>query len=286
MRFTKICTLVGFLSVCTLQVHGFEHEEREKIERTLTFSNPSATKTVVVDNVNGSIHVEGYDGREVQLVVHKRVFAETAEKLETAKRKIRLDISEEDNTIVLYVDAPYRRGDGGIDHPGWRYFGYDAKFDFELKVPNDARIFLKTINDGDIRVQNVRGDFELDNINGGIEFSGAAGSGRVYALNGDVTVTFVQNPQSDCFFGSLNGEVNVTFLPGLAADLRFKTFNGEVYTDFPVTYLPPRQATRERDNGKFVYKADRAFGARVGEGGPELEFDAFNGDIYIIEKAR
>lgn len=286
MRLTKIYTLVGFLFVCTCHVNGNEHEEQEKIERTLAFSNPSARKTVVVDNVNGSIHVEGYDGSEVQLVVHKKVFAETTEKLETAKHKITLDISAEDNTMVFYVDAPYRRRDGGIDHRGWRYYGYDAEFDFELNVPDDARIFLKTINDGDIRVQNVRGDFELDNINGGIEFGGAAGSGRVYALNGDVTVTFDKNPQSRSFFGSLNGDVEVTFLPGLAADLRFKTFNGDVYTDFPVSYLPPRQAKRKRDNGKFVYKADRAFGARVGAGGPELEFDAFNGDIYIIEKAR
>lgn len=274
------------LLVLTFQAHGFEKEEREKIERTLGFSNPSAKKTVVVDNVNGSIHVEGYAGSEVQLVVHKKVYAETTEKLATAKRKITLDISEEDNTIVLYVDAPYRRRDGGVNHRGWRYYGYDAEFDFDLKVPSAARIFLKTINDGDIRVQNVRGDFELDNINGGIEFSGAAGSGRVYALNGDVTVTFDRNPESKCFFGSLNGDVEVTFLPGLAADLRFKTFNGDVYTDFPVSYVPPRQAKRKRDNGKFVYKADRAFGARVGAGGPELEFDAFNGDIHIIEKAR
>ena len=41
---------------------------------------------------------------------------------------------------------------------------------------------------------------------------------------------------------------------------------------------------QRRKGGKFIYKADRSFGARVGDGGPEMQFDGFNGDIHVIEK--
>ncbi len=263
---------------------AFPKEVKEKIEKTLKFSNPSGEKEVIVDNINGSIQVEGYNGKEVQLIVHKTIFARSDERIELAREKIRLEITEENNTVELYVDAPYRQRDGSTNHRGWRHYGYDVTFDFELKVPRDANVYLKTVNEGRIDVKNVSGDYDLNNINGRIDATGLSGSGRIYALNGGVTVDFEQNPKQDCYFGSLNGEIEVTFLPGLEADFRFKTFNGDVYTDFDVNYLSPRNATTNRRRGKYVYKADKAFGARVGQGGPEFEFDGFNGDIYVNKK--
>ncbi|MFQ5674278.1 MAG: hypothetical protein ACE5G1_00145 [bacterium] len=266
---------------CTL---GFSKEITEKIEKTLKFTGSSGENELIVDNIKGSIEVEGYAGKDIQLVVRKTILGRSDRKIEEAKEKIRLDITENDNSIELYVDAPYRRRDGSVNYRGWRYYGYEVTFDFEIKVPLDTNVYLKTINDGKIKVTNVKGDYDLDNINGRIDAKGLAGSGRIYALNGGVTVEFDDNPKSDCYFGSLNGEVEVTFLDGLEADFRFKTFNGEVYTDFDVSYLSPRKATTKRRGGKYVYKADKSFGARVGRGGPEIEFDAFNGDIYVTKK--
>ena len=37
----------------------------------------------------------------------------------------------------------------------------------------------------------------------------------------------------------------------------------------------------EQHDGRFVYHSDRARSARVGRGGPELSFDAFNGSIRL-----
>lgn len=281
---SKLLFTFVFSLLLSLTSYASPKEVKEKIEKTLRFPNPAGEKEVIVDNINGSIAVEGYGGQEVQLIVHKTIFARSQERIELAKQKIRLEITEEDNTIELYVDAPYRQRDGSINHRGWRHYGYDVTFDFELKVPRAANIYLKTINDGRIDVKDVSGDYDLHNINGRIDATGLSGSGRIYALNGGVTVDFEQNPKKDCYFGSLNGEIDVTFLASLEADFRFKTFNGDVYTDFDVSYLSPRKATTKRRRGKYVYKADKAFGARVGQGGPEFEFDGFNGDIYVNKK--
>lgn len=77
--------------------------------------------------------------------------------------------------------------------------------------------------------------------------------------------------------------IEVAFQKNLSADLRYKTFNGGVYTDFPITSLPAAAGTAERRNGKFVYKSNGYSGARVGNGGPEIQFDGFNGNIRILQ---
>ena len=102
-------------------------------------------------------------------------------------------------------------------------------------------------------------------------------------MNGGVTVTFATAPQGTSSFETVNGDIEVTFPPNLAADLQFKTFNGDVYSDFVTTPLPAAPASGERRGAKFVYKADRRFGVRVGRGGPEISFDTLNGDIRILQ---
>jgi len=273
--------IVCGILLASLPAAPAEVEQNETIQKTFPFSG-SAPKKVIVDNVNGSIHVTGQAGNEIRVVAHKRLRADSQEKAEQARRDVKLDMSQEANTVRLYVDGPFRCRDGGIHMHGRP--GYEVKYDFELQVPRDTAVTLKTINDGEIKVENVSGDYEVENINGGIEMDAASGSGRIYALNGRVRVAFRENPRARSSFGSLNGEVRVTFRPDLSADLRFKTFNGGVFTDFPVSYLPVPAAAGERRDGKFVYKSNEWSAVRVGRGGPELSFDAFNGNIRILSQ--
>ena len=259
-------------------------EDKEEIRQTLHFSHPAATKRVEVDNINGSIIVKGYSGQDVELVANKYLRGRSQEKLERGRQDVRLEISEEDNVIKLFVDAPYRQRDGSINYQGHRYYGYEVRFEFELRVPLETDLYLRTVNDGDIKVENVSGDHDVKNVNGGIEMHEVAGAIRCYALNDDVHVLFDKNPEAECYFGSLNGEVKISFRSNLSADARFKTFNGEVYSDFPVTQLPGATPVREQHQGRYIYKFDRGMGVRIGKGGPELEFDAFNGNILIVKR--
>jgi hypothetical protein len=42
----------------------------------------------------------------------------------------------------------------------------------------------------------------------------------------------------------------------------------------------------ERHDGKFIYKSNEWSAVRVGRGGPELSFDAFNGNIRILNRGQ
>jgi len=269
------------LGIVCLPALADDVEQHETIEKTFALTG-SAARKVIVDNVEGSIQVTGRAGSEMRLVVRKRLRADSPEQAALARREVVLDISQDANTVRLYVDGPFRCRGGGIHEHGRR--GYRVRYDYEIQVPADAAVNLKTVNDGEIKVEGVAGDYEVENINGGIQMTEVSGSGRVYALNGRVQVLFRDNPPAASSFGSLNGEVRVSFQPSLAADLRFKTFNGGVYTDFPVTYLPVKATAGERRDGKFVYKSNEWSSVRVGRGGPELSFDAFNGNIRILNR--
>jgi len=258
-------------------------EEKEEIQKTLKFQDPSRPKELWVDNVYGSIEVVGYRGQEVQLVVHKTLRGRNVEKIQKAKEEVSLEITEDGNTIDLYIDGPFRCCHKGRKWRRWRNPGYEVQFDFELIVPHETSLYLKTVNKGNIRIENIKGEFEVKNVNGRIKMTEITGGGEAHTVNGEVKVVFSRKPESACSFRTINGDLEISFPKNLSADFRLKTFNGDIYSDFPVTYLPAKAPAQDRRKGKFVYKSDRFFGVRVGKGGPEIKLDTLNGDILIAK---
>jgi len=257
--------------------------DKDTVKRTLKFGDASADHKLIVDNVNGSISVTGYDGSEIELVAYRKVKAESNSRLEEAKAEVTLDIKEESDRVLVYVDAPWRKQDGSVNYRGWEYYGYEVEYDFELKVPRKLRVLLKTVNDGDIDVEHITGNFEVRNVNGDVRMKDIAGSGAAVTINGDVNMTFSKNPTAECEFKTINGTVEVEFPEPVSASLRLKTMNGDVYTDFPVKHVPQEASYKEK-HGRRVYKSGDSFVVEAGSGGPELSFDTLNGDIYLSLK--
>lgn len=266
-----------------LSVAYGDEDAKETIRQTL----PAAAR-LEVDNVHGYIHVSGYSGSEIQIVAEKTIRAESAERLEAAKREVKLDVSRAGDTVVLYVDGPFRchceDNRRGVNENGHR--GYHVTFDFEIKVPAATFLRIATVNGGDIRVENTTGDFDVSNVNRGIEMTEVGGAGRVHTVNGGIKVLFAKNPASECSFGTVNGSIETSFRPSLSADVMVKTFNGHAYTDYDVTAMPRKVSAGERRDGKFVYRSDDFNGMRIGNGGPELKYDTLNGSIRIINRGK
>ncbi len=257
--------------------------EKEEIHKTLQFPAGGSSHRIVVDNISGSIGLTAYDGNEIQLVAHRTSYGSSADKLSEAKRKITLEFREEPGTIILYVNTPWRCGDGSVSYHRRDDDGFDAEFDFELRVPSKTDFALKTVNKGAITVTGLDGAFEVDNVNGRIEMSGISGSGLVSTVNGNLDVRFRKNPDSRCGFRTVNGSIEVEMPEDLSADLRLKTFNGEVFSDFDVKGLPRGPSAAERVGGRTVYRGDEFFSVRAGGGGPEMVFETLNGDIRILK---
>jgi len=170
-----------------------------------------------------------------------------------------------------------------VNYRGDNYYGYRVICDFDVQVPYDTELILKTINHGDIVVKNTTGDYEINGLNGGIEMDGISGSGSVHTLNGPVKATYTKNPAKPTSYKTLNGSIDVYFQPGLNADLTLDRLNGAIYSDFDVT-TRPTAVSGDLSGGKFIYRGGRNMSARTGSGGPELKFQTLNGTIRLHSK--
>ncbi len=254
----------------------------ETIQRT--FASP---KILDVDNVSGSVHIMGYNGSQVQFTAVRTNEADTQEMLDKAAREVTLKTEEKDGELTIYPDGPFRdryppfRGSRDHDgNPGYRFI-----FEMTIKVPESLNLNVRNVNRGAIQIEDVRGHFDIQEVNGGVEMKGIAGEGQVRSVNGPVHVAFSQNPTGPCTFKTVNGAVEVSFLPGLSADLQYKTLHGGIYTDFELNGAPVAVAGQaEQKNGRYVYRSHGYSSGRVGSGGPLLSFETINGEIRILKK--
>ena len=256
-------------------------EAQETIQKSFSMAGVQH-RSLEIDNVWGSIEVVGTDSDQARLTVSKSIRAESKDKLEQARKEVALDISEQEGFLKFYVNGPFRcHCDDGCGHR--EFDGYIVKMDFQIQVPHDVDIRLKTVNEGRVVVRDINGNFLVRNVNGDVEMASISGSGTARTVNGPVKVSFRRNPREASDFQTVNGAVELRFARDLAADFRFKTFNGSIYSDFPVAALPVRPMQEEHHGARVVYRADRYTGVRIGTGGPEIKVQNLNGDIRILE---
>ncbi|HEV7676892.1 MAG TPA: hypothetical protein VGQ12_20370 [Candidatus Angelobacter sp.] len=264
---------------------GMRLEEKETIRKT--FNLTAAHKILEIDNIFGSIEVMGGQSDQIQLLVNKTISAESKDRMDAAKKEVTLDITDQPDLLELYVNGPFRcncaNGDDGC-HNWHGDRGYRVKMDFQLQVPRNIEVKLKTVNSGHVSVQDVIGDFSVHNVNGSIDMKNVSGSGVAKTVNGPVKVLFRENPRAKSDFATINGNVELYFVRGLSGDFRFKTMNGAVYSDFEMTSLPAQPVSSERHGTKFVFRSNRFTGGRVGSGGPEIKAENLNGDIRVLER--
>jgi DUF4097 and DUF4098 domain-containing protein YvlB len=265
---------MSYLLLLILSLFSASVDDRETIERSF----PNATK-LLVDNINGNIHVTGAAGNTLHFKAEKQITADSPEALAEAKRDVKLDVSTQGSFVRLYVDGPFREHDRGR-----QFYGYQVKFDYEIQVPANTELVLKTVNGGEIAVKGTSGTYDVRHVNGAVTMENIAGSGTVSSVNGPLKVSFSRNPTEASKFHTVNGEIDVHFHQPFNADMKFKTINGHVYSDVDATALPMSVGTTETRNGRFIYKGDRSQAGRFGKGGPELDFETINGSVHIFTK--
>jgi hypothetical protein len=176
------------MAIChAAHVFSSDVEKTEKIEKTFRFKDPKSKNLLIVDNVFGSIEVAGYNGEDVVVKAEKIIRAKSDTKMEEAQEQVYLDIAEEDTLIELYVDGPFRDHNGHRRSRGWWGFErseWEVCFNFQIKVPVETHLEISTVNDGEIHVRKITGDYRIHNVNGGIGMDEIGGSGDVYTVNG------------------------------------------------------------------------------------------------------
>ncbi len=271
--------------------HGQYH--KEMISKELAFETSGPNNVLLVANINGPISVEGYNGDKVLLEAELLIKAKTDARLQKAKDQIEVDILDRYDSIIVYIKGPCG-GEGRVrSYDGkkakWKYywndcnFKYDFKVSFKLRVPRALNVYLSTVNDGNITVANVSGSLDLHNVNGDIAVNGAEGYTYAHSINGDISLKYNKVPDPNSSFYTLNGDIDAYFPSNLRADITFKSFNGDIYTDYEnIEHKPMVLAKNERVKRQGTsFKVEARSVISFGGGGPQLDFETFNGDVYI-----
>lgn len=276
----KRCIPILFVLLAS-HLSAKEVTETETIEKELAVEDPSSDFTIVVDNVFGSVAIKGSAGKTVRAHIRKSIWARSPEQFDQAKADVALEILQETDLIEFYVDGPFR--DDGKHNSSWNTNRYTVTYDFKIDMPRDMSIDIRTVNDGDIIVEEFGGPYQVHNVNGGIRMDGLRGSGDAVTVNGDISCRFDENPESDCDFKSINGDIRLYFSGPLSADVAFETLNGEMFSDFSVSRVPESRFVQVKKNGKTFYKAKRPMKVRLGGGGPLLSASGINGNLYVLK---
>lgn len=283
----KLLPILAVLGLSLLQARtwSMDLEESNRIQKTIEFTDSQKSRSLVIDNIFGSIRIIGGDGDRIILKAIKTIKARSKQKIERARQEAKLEISQKDNEVVVFVNGPFRAKDKYMNW-NWNKTGYTVQYDFDLQIPRKTNVFLKTINNGDINITNLAGRFVVENVNGKIRLEQINGSGRAHSVNGSVRVRFDKNPETDCSFRTVNGDIELFFPRKPEADFLVKTMNGDILTAYEVRLLPQAAAKPKRINGRFVYRSNRSSTLRIGGGGIHIKMSTLNGDIIINKNRR
>jgi hypothetical protein len=266
-----LLSLAGFAFL--LSNAAFGQPAIEKIPIPLT--DPGRPVFLKVGLLSGGIVVRGYAGKEVIVEATMPPEEEENPKEKPAgtlklipNTSMGLTAEEEDNTVSVST---------GIR-------GVSRRIDLVIQVPTACSMKLSTVNEGDIEVENVNGDLEVNNTNGSITLKQIAGSAVAQTVNGEVRVGFTKvNADKAMSFSSLNGDIDVTFPSSLKATVQMKSEQGEIYSDFDVQMQKSeaRIDKNEKGKGKYRVTVDKVMRGTINGGGQEIQFNNFNGSIYI-----
>lgn len=200
------------------------------------FSDPSKPGTLKVSLPWAEVHVSGTDGNEVVVTSTleqkggKQVDKDGFRRLD---EDVSFELTEKNNvaTIVMSGDNP------------WSAQGAE----FHVQVPRNTNLVLRTEAGGDIKVENVDGDIDINSMNGEVALLDIGASAVVNTMNGEITATFKKAPAKPVSITSMNGEVDVRLPIDTKANLRLRTHNGSIRTNFPDGVL---QTKTEKASGK------------------------------------
>jgi len=288
---------------CLVLIAGvLSFSQEGKADRaTVSFSDPSKPGFIELSVHRGSITVKGYNGKEViieaRAVTRKlkdrneeailREFARTArtraraevtdeekkEKKTEGMRQIQtplatgLSVEEEDNKMEVDVSSVRQA------------------VDLTLQVPYSTSLELSAHTDGDITVENIAGDIEVNHHAGALNLTGISGTVVAHTFSGDINVTFAKvTPDKPMSFSNWAGDIDVTLPSSVKATVKMKSEHGEIYSDFDIqidTSVQKVEKDERLEGGQYKISFDKYIVGKINGGGPDFVFNTYAGDILI-----
>jgi DUF4097 and DUF4098 domain-containing protein YvlB len=261
-RERKLATWMGGIlgTICALllavQAHAAGHRGSlsEEFHQSYQLSPKGRIK---LDNINGAVHIAGWDRNEVKVDAIK--YANSKERLDEAKIEVEAS-SSEISIRTQYPGHNHTFGDDDGDNP--------ATVEYTLTVPRNANLDeIKLIN-GPLDIQGVSAEVHASCVNGHLSARNLGGQAQLSTVNGRVEGAFDSVGNSPVELSSVNGSVELTLPSDAKAEIEASTVSGGINNDFGLHV----------NHHRFVGHSLRG---ELGGGGTRIKLNDVNGRIEI-----
>lgn len=232
-------------------------------EYLVVFDHPGEVGTLNVDIKRGSIHVVGYEGKEVIVKLRSPNYPPATKPAEDGLKQLRpntLDFEIEKNGEQIKLDGN----------------SYEYITNLEIRVPRKTNLILDSYRDGVLHVEQVAGQFNVRSHNNDIRLEDVVGSGRLWSYNGSLKADLKGITEGPLHVETYNGEIDLTLPAETKANARYRTGQGRVLTDFDIAVQDDQPEIRDRS----IKFQDFVFGTLNG-GGVALTIETEKGDIRL-----
>jgi DUF4097 and DUF4098 domain-containing protein YvlB len=248
MMKTLTFTLLSLLSAAAFSA--------EDINETM---DAAADGTVSISNVAGSVEVQGWSRKQVEV---------TGELGSDADELI---FERDGNDIVIKVKVP-------------RHHGRRISSDLIVKVPEASSLEINTVS-ADIEIDNVEGEQDLESVSGDIETEAHAKDIDVSSVSGDVVIQGDRKPMRTRL-NSVSGDIEAEDLSG---EIEAETVSGDV----EIVNGSFSRALAHSVNGEILFHAELLNDGRLdietingevdvefhGDVSARFDIETFNGEI-------
>lgn len=218
--------------------------------------------TIRVENLNGSIDVEGSDNGTTTVTGVKRWKRGDAS-------MVRILVEPGKNGVT--VCALWGDEQSCDDHGSHNYHGNrhnDVSVQFTVHVAKGVKVDLNTVN-GSVDVSGATAAVDAETVNGRVEVATLGGPVSARTVNGNVHASIEHLAKSDepLELETVNGSVQLEAPADLSADVDAETTNGGIQSDFPLTISSGMI-------GKHIH-------GTVGQGGRRVQLHTTNGSVKL-----
>ena len=319
---TRQITVFLFLGLFSLSLGaGISYGNQEKID----FPNPSKPGLLRIVSGEGDITVEGYKGQGVIIDVKSSFKNAPSlpedDKAKGMKRisgsGLTISSAKEENAIVitrsmrneteLFIKVPFSTSlqfGGSAARPAARTVPpVPPNGPVDPMAPNvymdmffeNLGGFLENvfssfnpfggISSGDITINNVSGEIEVNTREGDISLNNISGEVVAHSIDGDLLILFKEVPKEEPMaFSTIDGDIDVTFPKKTKATISAKNVDGDIYADFDIDITHVKEVAADKNRG-WQNGLTGMFGntitGDINGGGADILISTVDGNIYI-----
>ncbi len=207
--------------------------------------------TFELQNVNGTVDVQGWDRNEVEIHAVK-----TAKQQEADLERVSIEVNARPDAIAVTTRYPQNEG-------------VEVAVEYTIHVPHRVHLeHIGTVN-GTLRISGLDNVEDLHTVNGDIEVFEGGGSVHAHTTNGNVHLELAHAPEKPgATAETTNGSLVLAVPSDLQAEIEARCLNGNFYSELPIT-MESTDRPREM-HGK------------LGRGGVPIHLRTVNGGIRLI----